>query len=464
MLGTLIFKEIQNLLFSLRLHISLFIVLLLFGIGTPGVITTLDAEFELYSDYRNNSMEVFNSLASENLTRLAINRSNYLFSPRSNRIISDCHEEVLPNEIIYSAYDVFGFNVSIGTSNPLLQNGQMLSWSFIVIMVLSFLTMLFAFDAVSGEKEQKTLALTLSNPVSKGTLLFAKFVSIVGMITLMEFLGMIISMIIILVMGNIPLDTAFLVECLGFLLLSMLFISAFAVFGLLASVVTRNSNISLLISLCFWLLFVVVIPNSSVFWAKKMFPIDNADVVAQRIREGRDEISRNAPPGSWSSSWDPFFSRHELRANMMMSFMVSEKKHRDAYHTDMMQQFENTRYFTLLSPVALFDYSVEAFLGGGYLRFKKNWENMAGFQEQFLTYFKEVDAADEESPHWYNPYEYYSTTRKGVDFEEVPVYTEQIASFSERFEFMLKYLIILIIYVGVVFSLSFFLFIKYDPR
>jgi hypothetical protein len=197
----------------------------------------------------------------------------------------------------------------------------------------------------------------------------------------------------------------------------------------------------------------------------KVFPIDSAYQVQQRIDQDSEELNKAAPEGSWSSRGsDPFFSRHELRANLQMSFLQSEKKHRDAYYSDMMRQFEKTRNLTLLSPVALFDYSTEAFLGGGYFRFRKNWDDLHVFQEQFLAYYKEVDMADEGSPHWYNPYEGYSTTSKSVDSEEVPVYSENTPAFGERLAFMLKYIIILIVYTGVIFSLCFIFFMRYDPR
>ena len=404
-------------------------------------------------------------LASENLTQLAIYRANHLFSPHPNHIISDCHEALLPNEITYIAYNIFGFNVAIGSENPLLRASQKLSWSFIVTMVLSFLTILIAFDAFSGENEDKTLALTLSNAVSRGTLLFGKVLSIVSIMMILLIIGIILSSTIILAIGNIHLDTRFLVESLGFMFLSLLFISCFAVVGLLASLMTRNSNVSLLIALSFWLVFIIVIPNSALFWARRVFPVEKAAVAEHRINQEDEDISRNAPPGSWSSnSQDPFYYRHELRANLMMALMLNEKKHRDAYYADMMKQFENTRNLTMISPVALFDYSIEAFLGGGYLRFKKNWKDLHAFQEQLLVYFKEIDAADEDSPHWYNPYEWFSTTRKPVNFEEVPTYKEKLPLYGERFEFMFKYVILLIIYIGIIFSLCFIFFIKYDAR
>jgi ABC-type transport system involved in multi-copper enzyme maturation permease subunit len=464
MLGVIIQKEIQNYIHSLRFHVSAIIILLVFGIGTPGFIIMNTAEQDQYNEYLMNKAGELNNMASENLTMLAVNRTKHYFSPRHNHIISDCHEKVLPNEITYNAYNVFGFDVDPGTVNPLLRRSQKLTWSFIVKMVISFLTILFAFDSISGEKENKTLALSLSNSISRGTILFGKFVSIVSIMSIVLVTGMILSTIIILIAGNINLGSQFIFESLGFLILSIFLISCFTVFGLLTSIIAKNSNVSLLISLSLWLIFVIVIPNTALFWARNFFSIDNADIIEQRIIQEFDDLNKNAPPGSWSSSGDPFYYRHELRANLQMSRMLKEKQHRDSYYQDMMGQFENTRNITLLSPVSLFDYLVEAFLGGGYFRFRKNWEGLHSFQEQFLSYFKEIDAADVKSPHWYNPHETYSTTRKSVNYEEVPQYTEHFSPFSERLEFMRNYLIILVTYIGVVFSIGFIVFMKYDPR
>ena len=150
----------------------------------------------------------------------------------------------------------------------------------------------------------------------------------------------------------------------------------------------------------------VVIPNTSVFWAKTLFSIPTSDEVAQKRQEASNDINRNAPEGSWSSNgMDAFYPRHELRARNQSNLMNSDKKYNDAYYLQQFRQFEQTRNFTLLSPITQFDYMNEAFLGGGYLRFQKNWNDLHAFQEQFLQWFKDVDAKDDGSPHWYNPYE-----------------------------------------------------------
>jgi ABC-type transport system involved in multi-copper enzyme maturation permease subunit len=458
-------KELQNHIYSLKFQVSFLIILLVFITGSIGFVKTFDTAQKKYFDYSNNRTENLKRLSSENATLLAINRQAFDFSPRKNGIISDCNEKVLPNKIIYSAYNVFGFEVAKGSSNPLLKVTQGLSWSFIVTTVLSFLALLFAFDTVSGEKEQKTLALSFSNGISRGTILLGKFLSIISILLITEITGIVISILLIIIAGNVPVDSRFLFETAGFIVLSGLFLSCFTAFGMLASVASRNSNASLMISLSIWLLFVIIIPNTAVFWANKLFPIEHADVVEKRRAEGWEELSRNAPPGSWSShGGNPFYPRHELRANLQMSFLVNDKKHKDAYFADMMRQFENTRYFTLLSPVALFDYSNEAFLGGGYLRFRKNWDDLHIFQEQFLQFFKDFDGKDEGSPHWYNPFEMYSTTRLPVAIETVLVYEEKLSSYGQRLDFMKYYLMIMIIYSGIIFFISFTLFVKYDVR
>jgi ABC-type transport system involved in multi-copper enzyme maturation permease subunit len=332
-------------------------------------------------------------------------------------------------------------------------------------MFLSFITLLFAFDAISGEKEDRTLALVFSNLVPRRTFLAGKLASIVTIAGLMELMGIIASLLILAISGKVSLDGGFLSETAGFIGISLLLITVFAVFGLFSSVVTRYSNISLLISLCFWLVVAVVIPNTSVFWAKKLFPIPSISQVEAAINEEKEDINKNAPEGSWSSFGNnPFHPRHELRANNQTNLMNAEKRHRDAYYQQMFHQFENTRSLTVISPIAQFDYISEAFLGGGYLRFRKSWEDLHIFQSQFLQWFKDIDAKDNDSPHWYNPYEDYSTSKKPVEVDQIPRYQEQIAPFAQRIQFVSPYLIAMLLTIGLLFGGCFYFFVRYDVR
>ena len=81
MLKTIIIKELQNHFYSLRFLISLFIVVLIFGIGTPGVVKTIKTEQDQYAQFQQNKAEAFKRVASDNLTKLAIKGTNHQFNP-----------------------------------------------------------------------------------------------------------------------------------------------------------------------------------------------------------------------------------------------------------------------------------------------------------------------------------------------------------------------------------------------
>ncbi|HYA41870.1 MAG TPA: ABC transporter permease subunit, partial [Syntrophobacteraceae bacterium] len=362
-------------------------------------------------------------------------------------------------------WNVFGFENKGGSTNPFLVMFDELNWAFIVALIASFIALIFTFDAVSGEKETKTLALTLSSPFSRGTLLAGKFASAVITVLSLIVPGMILSTLIILLSGRVILTATFALEVAGFVVVTILMVGIMAAFGLLSSVLTRNSNVSLLIALSFWLVFVVAIPNSSLFIAKSISPIEHAEAVQNKVDRAFEDLDKNAPKGSWMMNGsNPFQPQHRLRADLQTKRSTVEKQIRDAYYSAMFRQFDRTRLVTIISPVSLFEYLSEAVVGGGYLRFRKAWDDMHVYQGQFLNFFLAFDAADKDSPHWYNPNEDVSTTRKPVAFEKMPQFMEKPMSFVERVASVLRYLIIGVFYACAVFLLTYVLFVRYDVR
>jgi hypothetical protein len=119
---------------------------------------------------------------------------------------------------------------------------------------------------------------------------------------------------------------------------------------------------------------------------------------------------------------------------------------------------------TAISPVPVFQYLTEAVVGGGYVRFRKVWDDFHVYQGQFQAFFKNVDAQDPKSPHWYNPLDNVSTTRKPVAFETVPQFVEKQMTFAERVKPAVVFFVINIVYACLIFFLSFVLFVRYDVR
>lgn len=462
---TLFIHELQNFIYSLRFQISFAIVLLVFIFGTVSYIVSYTEAQDNYTKLVQEQRKELENRA-KNITNVATYHNNFIMAPQAGGFMDDCKESVTPNRIRYSAFNVFGFDVRSESTNPLLKKTQYgLNWSFILTMILSFVTLLFAFDAVSGEKEARTLALVFSNIVPRGLFLISKLFSIVTAVFTITITGVIFSILIVTLSGKIAVNGDLVIEIIGFLLLSLLFIGVMAIIGLLASTLCKQTNISLLICLTVWVFFAVILPNSSLFFAKKIFSIPTLSEVNKMINDEKEDINKNAPPGSWSSiGGQPFYPKHELRARNQTNLMNAEKRHRDAYYNQMFNQFERTQALSIFSPIAQFEYMSESILAGGYLRFRKNWNDLHVYQESFLKWFKDIDAKDENSPHWYNPYEEYSTSSESVSVDQIPVYIEKKASLTERLIDMRAYLISMIVLMGVLFIICFNRFLHYDMR
>jgi len=458
-------REILHNLYSLRFLISLGLVIIVFAAGAVSFARNHADNLEKYREIRGQYLDNMRELAASNATALAVRRQTFSLKPRANAFISDAKEKYLPNAIVYSAWNVFSFQNKSGSANPFLKKFDELSWTFVTGLIVSFITLLFTFDGVSGEKESKTLALSLANPVSRATLLLGKLASAVLSVMAIVVAGALTSLIIVLVLGAGGVTSALAWEVLGFLAVATLLAATFATFGLFSSVVAPSSNVSLLLALSFWLAFAVVVPNSSTFVARSFFPIASIETVQKNVTAAFDDLNKNAPPGSWSMNTDnPFLPQHELRANLQTKRLQAEKGLRDSYYQAMFRQFERTRLVTALSPIPLFEYLTEALAGGGYLRFRKTWDDMHIYQGQFLSFFKALDAADKESPHWYNPSENVSTTRAPVAFEKVPQFEEKPMSSAARVTPALIYLVMNIFTASAVFFLTFVLFVRYDVR
>ena len=465
MLANIVVREIHHHIMSLSLHLILILSMLLFGLGTVSFVKSHAKDKAKYDSYYAEDIERWREVAESNLTLFATYKRDLILEPPGNSFITDAREKYFPNRFSFSAFNVFGFDVKSDAANPYLNSFQELNWGFIVAILISFAVLIFSYDAVSGEKQSRTLALALSNSVSRGIMLWGKFLAIIITTTLVLVPGIALSMIILLLSGTIAETSAVLAEIAAFMLVVILFVACIASFGLLSSVACKRPNVSLLVALTLWLGFVIVVPNTTGFWTQTFFPIDSNTVVTNKIESELQEIEDNAPDGSHSHhSQNPFRPEHELLANRLMKRLNSEKKFRDAQVNDMMRQYEQARMLNSISPVSLFERLCEAVTGRGYVRFTNVWNDIHVHQAQFLAFFKDIDANDPDSPHWYNPEESISTTKKPIKFEEAPQFMERRADWSDRFSAGIMSLMMMFFYTVSAFSLSFVLFLQFDVR
>ncbi|MDR0700171.1 MAG: ABC transporter permease [Tannerella sp.] len=460
----LILHELQQFLYGLRLPITLSIVLAMFAVSSLTYIGEHGETVKSYHELTANQEQQLRDMAG-NATNVATKQRGYRLPPRNNAFISDCGELNMPNTLAYTAFHYLRFSAGVSRDNPLLMPSNRINWSFILITLFSFLAIIFSFDAVSGEKEQRTLALRLSNPVKRSHILVGKFIAVNALLIACALAGILLALLILTLSPAVSITGDTFAEIGLFLLFVVFFTGSMSAIGLFASVMCNSSNISLLLSVSLWLVFLIAVPNFAQTLGMTAYPVEKVNVMQTKIREKYKEIEASFPGGKWSSRGDnPFHPPHEIRANMLMAFDKNEADFWGEHYAAQFRQAENTRLWTWISPLAVFDYGTEALLDGGYLRLRHNYADLQNFKIQYLQWFKDLDAKDAESPHWYNPYEYYSTTHKAVAYEEIPQFTERPATIAERLAETFKYLMVMLAYMGVMFALTIIRFERYDVR
>jgi len=340
-----------------------------------------------------------------------------------------------------------------------------INWGFVMLVLFSFLAIIFSFDTISGEKEQRTLALCLSNPVKRSYILASKFIAINALLITFAVVGILLALLILMLSPAVVIASSSFLEIGLFLLFVVFFTGSMTAIGMFASVMSRDSNISLLLSVSLWLMFLIAVPNFAQTIGMSLYPVEKSNVTWTKINDKYKEIEASFPDGKWSSSGnDPFKPEHEIRAAMQSAFAKNQADFLLERDKELFRQLEKTRQWTWISPLAVFEYGTEALLDGGYLRLQKNYTDLQNFKIQYMQWFKDVDAKDENSPHWYNAYEDYSTTKKSVSYDEIPQYTERFTTMDKRIEETMKYLAIMLIYMGVMFFVTILRFNRYDVR
>ena len=161
---------------------------------------------------------------------------------------------------------------SIYSDDPIFAVFRIIDFTFIVQIIFSLLAILFTYNAVNGEKESGTLRLVFSNAVPRTKFLLAKCIGAwIGLIV--PILIPILISVLLVMLYQIPMQNAEWIRLIMLIGASILYISVFIVFGVFMSTMSRDSNVSFLLSLVFWIGFVLIIPRGGVMVAGNLVSV-----------------------------------------------------------------------------------------------------------------------------------------------------------------------------------------------
>lgn len=239
------------------------------------------------------------------------------------------------------------------TINPFKAFNGNFDFSFLVVFVVPLLVIALSFNVYSEEKEQGSLALLLSNPISVQSLISAKL--------LLKFLIVVILVTVLFILAVLSFRTGFTQDVM-FLYLAIVLYSAFW-FSLSFFVTsfkkgTSFNGVSLLGS---WLFFVIILPALFNIFSRS---IDDGQKGIEVTMEQRESVH-----SGWDTNKDEtldiFYSRYPewsqyrpktdgfswswYYANQEVGDMKTEGKVQ-AYNAQMTDVLEKNKFFENFSP------------------------------------------------------------------------------------------------------------------
>jgi len=359
-----------------------------------------------------------------------------------------------------------------------LPHADRIDWAFIIKMVFSLFAIIFTFDAVCLEREQGTLCLMCSNPVSRSSILLGKYLGACGIIMIPLMVGIVINLVIInigMIGGAASLQTEHWLRLGLMAFSSMVYISLFILLGLLVSIATKRASSSLLILLSFWVAMVMVLPNLAGIVAEHTVKMESEYQLSKRQRQVRDlagmgELDKQIESGKIKTQEDLNKSAEVIFTRMVGIINDTQAKHQAA----LVEKRRSARRIARVSPAAIYQYTAEAIADSGFERQQRFMQSVREHYRIFEGYVRDKVGKVVPMSRWSyggskrigghdgqvfsirspQPEEY-----KG-DMSDFPNFTEQHWSVPDSLRISLINLTILFLWNALFFLGAHFIFVK----
>lgn len=187
-------------------------------------------------------------------------------------------------------------NLSEFDDDPLPVMFPLVDLVFVVTILMSLVALIFAYDAVSGEKEDGTLKLMLSNGLARSQVILAKIAG--GGLTLLVpyALSLIVGLLVILLHPGVGWGAANWGALALVTVGTVIYVMLFYALGVFISARHHASSSSIMTALLVWVVLVLVVPSLSPYIAAFISPTPSRIQVereAQRLGDTeRDELGR----------------------------------------------------------------------------------------------------------------------------------------------------------------------------
>lgn len=373
MLMLLVAKEIQKRFYDLRFFLLLAVSLVM------GITATAISMRE----YRHRHGE-YVRLRSQAEQQTTLDRTYVVKPPNPLLFIRDGEQDA-PILLKMEPAILHYVESADTTERPPIETAIPFDWAFLIVYVYSFLAVLMTYDSVVGEKQSGTLPLVLAGSCRRWTVILACFIGNVVVLWVPLLLTVGLSLLMILLVGQIELGAREWLRIGIALMLSGLFITIMGAVGLFASTVFYRASTALVVSLILWIGMVIVFPNGVRLavesWGRvpSLHELQENLEGARRVKWGGLSLSGEllwaavTYPGLTESQREKLIAAVQAKTyadheQVLEKFAVTTGQILASYHREVSQQAERIRLFSRFSPAFSYQFALEGMIPAGYVR------------------------------------------------------------------------------------------------
>ncbi len=501
MFWVLLRREILGHLITFRFAITVITCLLL-------VATTL---FIRINDYEQR-LAGYNAARDVHRDELLATRTYSFLMPKIDRppnplsIFNAGMDSRIGNtlRIYYTHVPVLWDAHSHSSGNLFIDHFYRIDLVFVFQFVLSLLALLFAYDAIAGERESGTMRLTLSHPVRRGSILGAKYVAAMTCLILPLIISFIIALIWIISTGSIVLSGNDFLRIAGILLTSIIYLSAIYLIGLLISAWAHRTATALMLSLFIWVVLVLVYPSFSVSMVDQLTnPVGSRIYSSEKaiqqilqtvedegqkylmndgfegesehfnVRGNRNGLHVGLSHGSTAAhikfrayDWRAIHPESEKRIPLViryhqfltpLKFQAAEKiglERLPALEQTRFRRAKIARNLLRLSPAAMYNIATQAWTGTDLYGVEDFFEAARQYRRTLVNYFYDEDA--------FSSRQWFASDKGVIDVDDLPRFVYQRADLRTNTSRALPDLQILLLLNVALFLVTFAIFVRQE--
>lgn len=378
--------------------------------------------------------------------------------------------------------------------NPVYALLSELDLGFIIRVVLSLFALLFSFNAVSGDRENGTLKMILSNSMSRSSILWGKLLGNLLVLALSLVIPVLFSLVLVELLAGFSFSMEEWIRVWMILLAGLAYLILFYVIGLLVSTLTRRSIVSFTICLLVWVSVVAVLPRIAIDLSSSTGKVKTLEEIEREIALIRQErwkkqvrlleeyvnpelerqLNQKYDRAKISAQQDK--AKHEA----FSEFQQKEEALVNDYYRELQNQTKAGLNYALISPASLFDITTMKLAAtDAEVRFRF-LQHLNDFRKVFQEYAQDkIDSADRFQPgrvSWNLNISNSEETGEGtyeletfgpteqLEINDAPQFTMPKQPLENLLSEALPLIALIIVQSLVIFLSAVFIFNGYDPR